>query len=156
MEALRLLIFVLGLAIFIGVPAWLVVKIAAWMLGYRSAPRPLNPESQFIVTLSDTTVTCRRPDRTEESIRWADLQKVEVYTTSDGPFLPDVFWVLHDTQGSCSIPQGASGEKELANRILGLPGFDEQEFIRSMGSTEEAVFTCWTRTVQSEVNVPSV
>lgn len=156
MEAFRLILFVLSLTVFIGVLAWLVVKIAAWMLGYRSVPRPLHPESQFIVTLSDTMVTCRRPDGTEESIRWDDLQKVEVYTTSDGPFLPDVFWILHDTLGSCAIPQGASGEKELANHILDLPGFDEQAFIQSMGSTEEAVFTCWTRPVLSDVNRPSV
>ena len=145
MEAFRLILFVLILAVFIGVLAWLVVKIAAWMLGYRSVPRPLHPESQFIVTLSDTMATCRRPDGTEESIRWADLQKVEVYTTSDGPFLPDVFWVLHDTQGSCTIPQGASGEKQLADLLLALPGFDHEAFIQAMSSTQEAVFTCWTR-----------
>ncbi len=29
----------------------------------------------------------------------ADLQKVEVVTTSEGPFAPDVFWVLHGTEG---------------------------------------------------------
>ena len=145
MEAFRLILFVLSLAVFIGVLAWLVVKIATWMLGYRSVPRPLHPESQFIVTLSDTMATCRRPDGMEESIRWADLQKVEVYTTSDGPFLPDVFWVLHDTQGSCTIPQGASGEKQLADLLLALPGFDHEAFIQAMSSTQEAVFTCWTR-----------
>lgn len=108
-------------------------------------PPPLPPERYYVLGLTPTTIICYRPDDTSERVDWDDLQKVEVHTTSDGPFLPDVFWVLHDTQGSCSIPQGASGDKELTALLMALPGFDHEAFIQAMASTDEAVFTCWTR-----------
>src|SRR5262245_29029993 len=85
---------------------------------YASKPRaPLDPESRFIVSLSDSEVVCKRPDGKVERVAWADLQKVEVITTSDGPFAPDVFWLLHGTEGGCAIPQGATGESQLLARL---------------------------------------
>ncbi len=108
-------------------------------------PPPLPPERYYVLALTDSSVICYRPDDSSERVDWADLQKIELRTTGDGPFTPDVFWILHDTQGSCSIPQGASGEKQLADLLLALPGFDHEAFIQAMSSTEEALFTCWTR-----------
>lgn len=108
-------------------------------------PPPLPPERYYVLAITDTFVICYRPDGTTESVRLDDLQKVDILTTSDGPFAPDAFWLLHGTSGGCSIPHGASGEKELADLLLALPGFDHGAFIQAMGSTQEALFTCWSR-----------
>ena len=90
---------------------------------YASEPRaPLEPESRCVVRLLDSEVVCERPDGKVERVGWADLQKVEVVTTGDGPFAPDVFWVLHGTDGGCAVPQGATGDRQLLERLQALPG----------------------------------
>jgi hypothetical protein len=113
---------------------------------HASEPQaPLEPESRFIIRLSDSEVVCERPDGKVERVGWSDLQKVEVVTTADGPFAPDVFWVLHGTSGGCAVPQGATGDKELLERLQALPGFDDQAFIEAMSSISDRRFLCWQR-----------
>lgn len=97
--------------------------------------------------LSDSEVVCDRPDGKIERVKWADLQKVEVVTTGDGPFAPDVFWVLHGTNGGCAVPQGATGDKQLLERLQALPGFDNRSFIEAMSCTSDRRFVVWERPV---------
>ena len=104
-----------------------------------------GPESRFVVRLSDTEVVCERPDGKVERVGWADLQKVEVVTTGDGPFAPDVFWVLHGTDGGCAVPQGAAGDGQLLERLQTLPGFDNRSLIEAMSSTSDRRFLCWQK-----------
>jgi hypothetical protein len=104
-----------------------------------------SPESRFVVRLSDTEVACERPDGKVERVGWADLQKVEVVTTGDGPFAPDVFWVLHGTDGGCAVPQGATGDSPLLERLQRLPGFDNRAFIEAMSSATDRRFLCWQK-----------
>lgn len=106
----------------------------------------LEPESRFVLRVSDLEVLCERPDGKVERVGWADLQRVEVVTTSDGPFAPDVFWVLHGTDGGCVVPQGATGDGHLLERLQALPGFDNEALIAAMSSTSRATFLCWQRT----------
>jgi hypothetical protein len=98
------------------------------------------------VRLSDTEVVCERPDGKIERVGWPDLQTVEVITTGDGPFAPDVFWVLHGAGSGCAVPQGATGESTLLERLQALPGFDNNALIAAMSSTSERRFLCWQRT----------
>lgn len=125
--------------------SWLANRTVAKALSPDTPRAHLDPESRFIIQLSETGVSCNRPDGTVESVRWDDLQKVEVLTNSDGPLLPDVFWLLHGTEKGCCIPQGAAGDVELLARLQKLPGFNNQAFIESMGSTQEALFVCWQK-----------
>lgn len=111
---------------------------------YASESR-LEPESRFVVRLSDSAVVCERPDGKTERVGWAHLQKVEVDTTSDGPLAPDVFWVLHGADGDCIVPQGANGERDLFERLQALPWFDHQAFSEAMCSTSDRTFLCWQR-----------
>ena len=71
----------------------------------------MQPEQAYTVTISDEGVTCRRPNGVVESVRWDDLHGVLLQTTSDGPFAPDVFWILVGRLGGCVVPQGAAGEE---------------------------------------------
>lgn len=113
---------------------------------YASEPRPpLEPESRFIVRLSDAEVVCESPNGKVERVGWADLKKVEVVTTSDGPFAPDVFWVLHGTDGGCVVPQGATGDRQLLKRLQDLPGFDNHAVIEAMCCASDRRFLCWQR-----------
>jgi hypothetical protein len=89
--------------------------LASLLNEYRQTK--LIPESLFIVEVSDAGVSCSRPDQKVESVTWDDLQCVEIVNTDEGPFFPDVFWVLHGSESGCVIPQGATGEEQLLERL---------------------------------------
>jgi hypothetical protein len=123
----------------------MVVYLALVWRRRRSTPGALDPESRFVVRLTDTEVACERPDGKTGRVVWSDLKRVEVLTTSDGPMAPDVFWILHGTDKGCAIPQGATGDRELLERLQSSPGFDNETFIEAMGSMSERRFLCWQR-----------
>lgn len=105
----------------------------------------LMPESDYVVDLTDTEVICRSPNGRTERLAWDDIQRVEILTTADGPFVPDVFWVLHGSKGGCVIPQGATGEQELMTRLGKLPDFRWEAANEAMSSAEDRRFLCWDR-----------
>ena len=150
------------------IPFWLIGfasrRLADW-LGSRAAAKALAlspdaskpqlmPESTFVVEITELAVTCHRPDGQTEAVRWDDLQKVDILTTSDGPLAPDVFLLLHGSNGGCVIPQGATGETELLHRLQALSGFDNGVLINAMGSTQGAIFTCWVKPPLAEESAP--
>jgi hypothetical protein len=104
------------------------------------------PERGFIVRVSETEIVCERPDGAVERLAWPDLRIVEIITTGNGPYAPDVFWVLSGTSGGCAIPQGATGDHAMLERLQTLPGFDNKAVIEAMGSSVNRRFLCWQRT----------
>src|SRR6188768_4011657 len=120
-----------------------MLRIWTWLFaGNTGSRRSLQPESRFVVCLSDTDVVCQRPDGRTERLAWDDLQRVEILTTPDGPFAPDTFWVLHGTNSGCVIPWGATGERELLERLQRLPQFDNMAVINTAPRTKEATTLC--------------
>jgi hypothetical protein len=103
-------------------------------------------------------VRCERPDGRVESVAWNDLEAVIVETTDEGPWAADVFWILARTNMAmgCVIPQGATGEKALLERLQKLPGFDNKALIQAMGSTSNAKFLCWKKSADSSSAVDGV
>lgn len=112
--------------------------------GVAEPPR-LVPECHYVVRVEEVRVSCTDPQGQVESVEWEDVQKVEIVTTDTGPALPDVFWVLHGSATGCVIPQGATGEQELLDRLFKLPKFDLKNMIAAMACTENQRFVCWER-----------
>ena len=128
--------------------SWMGSRAAAKVLVQPSdAPRArLDAESRFVVQMTECDVSCHRPDGIVETVRWDELERINILTNGDGPFAPDCFWLLigPGTTGCC-IPQGATGDVELLARMQELPGFNNQVFMEAMGSTQEAIFSCWEK-----------
>jgi hypothetical protein len=112
--------------------------------GVADPPR-LLPESVYVVRLSKSAVSCTHPNGTVESVTWDDLWRVEIVTTDEGPFLPDVFWILDGSEGSCVVPQGATGVRELLARLQQFPGFRNEAVIEAGPSTANRRFLCWEK-----------
>jgi len=130
------------------VGSYLGNRAAAKLLALPAdAPRArLDPESRFVIQMTESEVSCHRPDGIVETVRWNDLERIDILTKSDGPFAPDCFWLLIGPGATgCCIPQGATGDGELLARKYEFPDFDHQVFMDAMGSTQEAIFTCWQR-----------
>ena len=108
--------------------------------------RPKQKARERVIFTADS-VTRFLPDDVEETIRWDDLHEVGILTTNEGPWQEDVFFLLISSDGKsgCVVPQSAEGCKELVERLQNLPGFNNEELIKAMGSTDNAKFVCWKR-----------
>lgn len=105
------------------------------MLGWLK--RVLVPEAPAVVTVDETGVS-----RGAERVPWAELVRVEVLTTDEGPFAEDVWWLLHDARGGgCAVPGAQAGV--VLPWLQRLPGFRNEVVILAMGSTENARFLAW-------------
>ena len=101
--------------------------------------RMVSPPPPAVVTVDDEAVM-----RGAERVRWADLVRVEVLTTDEGPFVEDVWWLLHDANGGgCAVPGAQAGL--VLPRLQQLPWFDNAAVMLAMASTENARFLAWER-----------
>ena len=114
---------------------------------FKNKPKPLYPEASW--TIASDAEGIRATDQTGASmfVSHADLSSVAIETNDSGPWGADVWWLLFGLDGAlaCAFPQGATGEKEVINMLMALPGFSNEELVRAMGSTDNAVFQIWRR-----------
>lgn len=70
------------------------------------------------------------------------LAQVSLMTTAPGSGDGDAFFVLNYVDGrTTSVPLGEA--HDLLAELQDLPGFDNEEFIRAIGATEEGVSVLW-------------
>ncbi|MEP6895061.1 MAG: hypothetical protein ABI986_05585 [Chloroflexota bacterium] len=102
-------------------------------------------ETKLSLSLDDKEVKLSFSDGRNFIVAWSDIIGVAIQTTDEGPFQPDVFWLLRTKEHAVRIPQGITGEKELLHRLQQLPSFDNNAVISAMGSTENNLFVCWEK-----------
>ena len=75
-----------------------------------------------------------------------DLKKVALITTDEGPFKPDIFWLLM-FEFPIMIPSDEliPGSLAITDFILELPKFNYEKFIEAMSSTRNNAFELWQR-----------
>jgi hypothetical protein len=107
------------------------------------------------LTIDDWGVT-RVAGRLREAVAWADLIWVRVYTTSAGPAVEDVYFALGGADGKgCLVAHDLAVRSKLLDVLQArLPGFDNEQVIRAMGSTSDAYFTVWARPAPSGEGPP--
>lgn len=98
------------------------------------------------VRVSDASVLLLRPHDERFEIPWAELRRVVVATSDDGPLEEDVWMRFEGVHAVCAVPQGAVGfEVLLADVQKRLPGFDNEAFISAMSCGENRRFVVWER-----------
>ncbi|EDY80965.1 hypothetical protein VDG1235_582 [Verrucomicrobiia bacterium DG1235] len=108
----------------------------------------LLPERKTIVTFDDEQIQVQQSNGNKEQIRWKDLLAVTIETTDEGPFLPDVFWILvgKNMESGCVFPQDSTGDSDLIEELQKrLPDFDNEQFIEAMRSTDNNRFVVWKK-----------
>lgn len=98
-----------------------------------------------VVEFDEDAVTCTRRNGVVERVRWVELRAVLIQTTSDGPWVDDMFWVLVGKDGGCVVPSEAVGCRQLMERLQQLPGFDNDAVIEAVKLTEDQTLLCWHR-----------
>ena len=54
----------------------------------------LMPEAETIISFNEEWIVSERPNGFVEKVKWNELKTVIIETTDEGPFAPDVFWIL--------------------------------------------------------------
>ncbi|UCG61346.1 MAG: hypothetical protein JSV52_13655 [Candidatus Zixiibacteriota bacterium] len=123
--------------------------IVEWLGLRRKEDSSSQPERSYIVSWDERAVRCQNPDGTVAEVEWCDLYFVLLRNTDQGPVEPDVFWILVGKKSGCVVPQGATGEAKLLERLQQLPGFDNDAVISSSMCMGNQEFLCWKRESES-------
>ena len=115
-----------------------------WLKRLFGKRQPVT-EHQLSVFLDEKEIILSFSDGRKFTAIWDEIIGVAIQTTDEGPFQPDVFWLLRTKEHSLRIPQGVTGEKELLHRLQQLPGFDNTAVISAMGSADNNLFVCWEK-----------
>jgi hypothetical protein len=125
---------------------WLVAVFFALCLlvaGFEPwLPKP-NVECEYRLAITNDDVACEHRNRSREAIRWENVERIWLVTTSDGPRLPDHWLLLEGEVGGCSVPTEAVGFDAIWDELKRFAGFDYGPLIR--GGTDDARYLCWDR-----------
>src|SRR6185369_7366841 len=107
----------------------------------------LIPESLFTVAADEWQISVSDPEGNERNTTWSLIERVLIRTTDEGPFLPDVFWIVEPIDKSALVfPGGSTGESDVLRALqASLPGFRSEQVIAAMGSTANQEFLLWER-----------
>ncbi len=105
----------------------------------------LAPESDWFVTVTDSSIDTIDPKKVSDSILISEMEDVLIATNDSGPTGIDLWWILRGNGKVVIVPGGATGEKEMLNKLQQLPGFNNTEVIKAMGSTDNAEFILWKK-----------
>jgi hypothetical protein len=97
------------------------------------------------VKLSEAAVVVIGPPGSARTLMRADLSAVVVETHMTGDYVTDVWWLLYGRPGETAlrIPQGSSGEEQLVEWLMSLPGFHVEAMARAMRFRGNATFELW-------------
>jgi hypothetical protein len=114
---------------------------------FRRKNARVEPESRWIVEIDAASISVTDPAGQTKFISADDLSRILIETNDSGPWGADVWWQLFggDDGVACMFPQGATGESGAIDYLMSLSGFDHQEMIGAMKSTDNAIFTVWRR-----------
>jgi hypothetical protein len=130
-----------GLCLFFALVAPLYFKLVFLV----PIPQP-RVSCGYRLSMTEDEVACEHRKRSREAIRWHDVNRIWYVTTSDGPWLPDAWFLLEGEQGGCSFPTEAAGIEDFWDQLKQrFPNFDYEPVIR--GGTDDARDLCWERPV---------
>lgn len=109
-----------------------------------------TPKNTPVLKIDEDEISVSYPDMKVEKIRIDEVSKIEIYTSNDGPFAEDFWWLFHGENRAepLSVPQGALGNKGnltiLAMLESRFDNVDKAEMKKAIGSTNHARFLVWS------------
>lgn len=104
-----------------------------------------EPEEEYLTEINADYVIVKHPKKRYEQIAWAEIERITLVNTDEGPFLPDIWLVLSGGGKQCAIPHGSNGYNEVFKVVSDYEGFHFERVIESMGCTDNATFVLWER-----------
>lgn len=116
------------------------ITVLLYVLPWLTPPRREN------VQVDDTGVIVVT-NKGRDEVRWVEVTRARIITTSDGPWGEDVLFVLEGTEGKgCVVPHDAAVRTKLLQEMQArFEGIDDRKVIEAMGSTGRATFVIWEK-----------
>lgn len=116
-----------------------------WLRKFGSSPTP--PEARWVVAVDDEAIRVSDEAGGTRAVAKSELAGVAIETNDSGPWGADVWWLLFGAADelACAFPLGATGEKAAVDYLTALPGFDHEQMVKAMGSTDNRLFRVWRR-----------
>ena len=116
-----------------------------WFSLFFQKRAKLQPEAEFVLSMSESEIVLVDPKGETHTLAMGNLGTVVVETNDTGPWGMDVRWVLLDLEGKLGVayPQGATGEQQVMDWLMTLPGFDSAAMTDAMRCTDNATFPVW-------------
>ena len=105
----------------------------------------LIPESYWIVSINDETISTVDFEKRENSILISEIEVITILTNDTGPVGIDLWWNLSGNGKNVYIPNGATGEVEMTERLQKLANFDNEELKQAMRCTNNMEFIVWRK-----------
>ncbi|MGZ3765678.1 MAG: hypothetical protein ACXVB0_17225 [Mucilaginibacter sp.] len=106
--------------------------------------KKLQPEDNYLVTITDEWIRVEHPKWGTESIFWKEVHAILLINTDEGPFIPDIWLTLIGDNGKCMIPHGCKGFEDVYQIVSKYKGFNFDNVSKSMAITHNAEFLLWT------------
>ncbi len=131
-------------------PSWLFMRRVDKMLD-SMINNPMDtpvtsppPFPDYKTIMDENGIACEHPKRKRESVAWDEVIEIGLFSTSDGPWLPDLWFVFSGKNSGCSVPTSGQDSEKVWDEIKKrFPGFDYEAFI-SESKTYEHYATLWT------------
>ena len=106
------------------------------------------PDTIDDITADGFTTTI---DGAPRHVRYVDITGIRIETNDRGPWLPDCFWHI-DAPGCTVILENGDPIFTMAilPRLQALPGFDNEQVIKAMQSTDYDSFTVLAKKPERE------
>lgn len=102
-----------------------------------------DPEDDFTLTITGDFVRVEHPNRKTEEIFWKDINEIKLINTDEGPLTIDIWLALIGDNSGCLIPHGTKGYEKVYDIVSKYEGFDFENVIKSMSSTNNEQFLLW-------------
>jgi len=105
------------------------------------------PEARWVVVMEDGSIRVTDPAGDSRAVGKSELSRVAIETNDSGPWGADVWWLLFGAGRvlACAFPLGAAGETAAVDYLTALAGFDHEEMVKAMSSTDNRLFLLWSR-----------
>jgi hypothetical protein len=87
------------------------------------------------------------PSEDGHKIPWRNVEKIEIFTSDDGPWSEDLWWLfyLKDREDPIDVPNGSKGITKIFDVLKSqFDNANMEEIANAIGSTNVAVFEIWT------------
>jgi hypothetical protein len=111
-------------------------------LAEKLRERNASPLARWSVAIEEGSIVTSDGSDTTNKLAIPELRKVVVQTDDSGPWGADVLYFLFTggTQPAAVFPLEAQGCQNFVEWLSTLPGYDDRELARAMGSTSVARF----------------
>ena len=122
-----------------------------WLQRIFTRPKVSTARNFGRIEFDSEAIRFHLPQGEVQHIQWNELDEVRIMTTDEGPYVEDVFFMLHgEDKKVYTIPQSAEGNVELLARLQMLPDFNNETLIEALGSTSNQQFKLWMKTAEQD------